>query len=431
MKGKKIVTVLAILLAAAGMLFVQPALAADSECISCHTDASRLMAAYGDSAPSEALAYWAGRSGSKPEPGYMNVLIDPAALKDENHADVACEECHGGDPEAQDVDAAHEGVVKDPSFSNPAVCTDCHEYEQYEKSPHFTAADLTKPVMARAGENFEKLGQAMSGNCLTCHSSCGQCHISRPETVGGGLISGHKFVKNASMDQTCLACHGSRIGDEFTGRIPGLKPDLHYERSGMTCQDCHNQDQMHGADEGEAKGPACLDCHKAIYNADAPNKEAHNLHKGRLSCQVCHSQPYTNCYECHLNPPVDGKASFQASAPQIEFKIGLNPDISESKPEKMVLVRRVPAVKDGFKAFAENGLPNFDQTPYWVPSSPHNIRLKTPQNGDCNNCHGMDNKKLYLLLWDVPAEGRQANRPVIVAPGRIPNPIVKNEEAAE
>jgi len=42
----------------------------------------------------------------------------------------------------------------------------------------------------------------------------------------------------------------------------------------------------------------------------------------------------------------------------------------------------------------------------------HNIQRVTPQNQDCNNCHGQD--ALFLLEVDVDPDELEANRDVIV-----------------
>ncbi|NOR55836.1 MAG: c-type cytochrome [Sulfurovum sp.] len=129
----------------------------------------------------------------------------------------------------------------------------------------------------------------------------------------------------------------------------GVEPDVHFE-AGMHCLDCHKND-MHGdgtsyTSRGDVKGrPQCTDCHDALPNSSTPQ---HNtLHKN-VSCQVCHAQPYQNC-------------------------------------------------------FGKNQMPNFDKYPTWKTIAPHNIRRITPQNSSCQNCHG--NKKLFLQKEDLDENG--------------------------
>jgi hypothetical protein len=187
---------------------------------------------------------------------------------------------------------------------------------------------------------------------------------------------------------------------------------------------------MHGGEKAassryESQGPQCLTCHDGIYAADAPNKEAHSLHKGRVSCQVCHSTAYTNCAQCHLDKDFSQDKYKEWTA----FKIGFNPAPTEARPEKVVTVRHVPVWEGMFdKAGAEGMLPTFAGQPTWKSATPHTIRRQTPQNAKCNNCHGVANMNLYLTRADVPAELRAANRPAMVPPAKIPKPVADKKE---
>jgi thiosulfate/3-mercaptopyruvate sulfurtransferase len=51
--------------------------------------------------------------------------------------------------------------------------------------------------------------------------------------------------------------------------------------------------------------------------------------------------------------------------------------------------------------------------PTWKYTTPHNIQRVTPQNAECNNCHG--NLDLFLTEDDVLPDEVKANETVLVA----------------
>jgi thiosulfate/3-mercaptopyruvate sulfurtransferase len=355
--------------------------------------------------------------------------VDSEFAADENHGELGCHECHGGNPKDPNWKTAHKGVKKDPSYPDPSeTCGDCHEEiaENYKSSLHVTLAPYKKIIHKRAGKDkavLAKLDKAMKTHCYSCHSSCGQCHISRPETVGGGLLDMHLFQKRPPMQLVCTACHGSRIEKEYLGKNKGIPPDIHKQKY-FKCTKCHKAEEMHGDGKDYnnryevQNGPKCLDCHKAIYDEKSKNAKQHQQHKDRVSCQVCHAMPYKNCYKCHVGKDKSGLPFYKTKGSFMAFKIGLNPLRSKKRPEKFVTLRHNPTDKGLFDFYVKNGLPNFDKLPTWKLATPHNIRRQTPQNKTCNSCHG--NKTLYLLRKDVKPVYLKANKGVIVTPDLIP-----------
>lgn len=349
--------------------------------------------------------------------------------EDENHGSIACNDCHGGNPDDPDWKTAHNGIVKDPSYTCPEkTCGECHDHagKNYRNSLHYSLRPFHVNIDKRSNPDKsinKTINTAMNNHCQSCHSSCGQCHISRPESVEGGLLDGHLFQKRPPMKETCTACHGSRIGDEYFGKHKGLKQDIHCQKY-MKCEKCHTADEMHG--DGKAynsrydveNGPKCLDCHKSIYSKKAENRANHLLHKDKVNCNVCHSQSYRNCYSCHVGRDNKGITYFKTKPSTLNFKIGLNPKKSSKKPERFVILRHVPVNKNLFDFYVKDGLTQFDSNPTWKMATPHNIRRKTEQNSSCNNCHG--NNSLFLLEKDVSEEERKANRNVIVPESLIP-----------
>ena len=363
---------------------------------------------------------------------HERVFVDTDFLDDENHGEISCAKCHGGNPESADFKSAHAGVVRDPSFPSAQVCAECHDTstEHYKNSLHHSLAPMRKMIMLRAEDNkgvHAKLNQAFDNHCASCHSSCGQCHISRPTSVGGGLLAGHAFEKTAQDKETCTACHGSRVGNEYFGKSKGCTPDVHRQKAFMKCQKCHTAGEMHGDGKNYQhrldveNGPRCDNCHKDIYTPKGQNKAVHDQHRGKASCQVCHAQPYQNCAGCHVSKSPGGQYYYKLDKHWHDFKIGLNPKRTPRRPEKFVTLRHAPVAPDTFTYYVKNALTNFDQYPTWKPATPHNIRRKTEQNASCNNCHG--NQRLFLREKDVNPKYRKANRPVVVPADAIPKKV--------
>lgn len=341
-------------------------------------------------------------------------------LEDE-HGKVGCVVCHGGDSSAEDKDTAHVGVLADPSEESCAIC---HSEVTLlnETCLHSTLSGYTTVLEARGGDMSEgsTLNEAYENHCSQCHTSCGQCHISRPDDSGGGLLSSHVIKATPSMQYNCTACHGSRVGDEYLGNNEGVVADVHWTQATMTCTKCHGT-ELHGTGETLSSrystvSVECIDCHEDVLTDNNPQ---HQQHADNLQCQVCHSLDYKNCYSCHVALDDEGLA-YRVSDPSVmTFKIGLNPIVSEDRPYKYVVLRHVPIASDTFDFYGTNLLPNFNALSTWKYATPHNIQLHTPQNESCNSCHG--NEDLFLTEDYVNPEELEANRGVIVID--IPDPI--------
>ena len=357
------------------------------------------------------------------------VFVDIDFLKDDPHGEIGCTSCHGGDASNPDWKTAHKAVVRDPSFEKPdSACGNCHEEiaKAAPKSLHYTLAPYWHVLRARMDTTnqttMNKVSEAFSNHCSSCHSSCGQCHISRPNSVEGGFVNGHFFKKRPDMEANCTACHGSRIQHEYMGKNQGFPADLHYTKLNMNCNKCHFAKEMHSA-EGHATSryltdthQKCENCHKdAVLNKSS---KMHNTHLKKVQCQVCHSVAYKNCYGCHVGKDQQGLPFFQVDKTDMDFKIGKNVLQSKDRPYDFVLVRHVPVTPNMFDYYVKNAFPNFNRLPTFKYATPHNIQRKTPQTGSCNNCHG--NKKVFLTKDDVLPDELEANVKVIVRDDEIP-----------
>jgi hypothetical protein len=351
---------------------------------------------------------------------WEKVLVDAGFLTD-LHNVQNCIGCHGGVEGVDDMEVAHEGVVRDPLEDSDRICGICHvdatrhaatslhqNLTGFSTALAVRGADFTDPTMEAACEN----------HCSECHTTCGQCHISRPTYHDGGLVKGHQVKEIASMKDTCLACHGARISNEYQGKNEGVEASVHWLEEGMACFECHEVDHYHGDGTEQANryagapGVLCLDCHT---EADPAQSDilAHSVHNGKLACEVCHvSGPYKSCYSCHVALDDNGSPYYKTDESKLTFEIGRNPIQSDDRPWDYVLVRHVPVVPDTFAFYDGYVLPEFDNAPTWKYATPHNIQRVTPQNQSCTSCHGQS--ELFLTASDVAPEEMAANAVVIV-----------------
>ncbi len=360
---------------------------------------------------------------------YEKVLIDEEFLDEDPHGEIACEACHGGNPKAANWKVAHKGMIPDPTYPNATnACGECHEeiVAKNKTNVHISLSGFSHLVGVRASTDKavrEKVFKGMKTHCFQCHSSCGQCHVSRPDSVEGGFVAGHLFHKTPPMETNCTSCHGSRVEKEYLGKNPGVPGDAHYAKKGMECIACHTGEEMHGMGKNfnhryeVENAPRCENCHQDAASPKAKIK-THRLHRGKVSCHVCHSVTYKNCYNCHVGKDAKGLPYFKTDKSELGFKIGLNPNPNKNRPYKFITVRHIPVSKGTFDFYVKDGLANFDALPNWKMATPHNIQRTTPQTKSCNSCHGK--KELFLLEQDVAPQEREANKKVIVPKDAVP-----------
>ena len=90
------------------------------------------------------------------------------------------------------------------------ICAQCHleATETYAKSLHYSVRGFANSLIDFAGDPnalddiHKGLGEVFNLNCMNCHATCGECHVSRPDSYAGGLIDQHRFFSTPPMDQT-------------------------------------------------------------------------------------------------------------------------------------------------------------------------------------------------------------------------------------
>lgn len=388
---------------------------------------------------------------------WEKVLIDSKVYPETVHGLIECTTCHSGE-ESTDKDTAHLGLVARPSEDSDETCGSCHPYlnKAFETSLHSTQQGYWTDIEARGGHEYDSDLQEMFGNhCASCHTTCGDCHVSQPSSVGGGFIDGHNFNETPSMTRNCTACHGSRVGNEYLGKNEGALGDVHFRQVRMTCVDCHTSNEMHNyssstsvncaqchtdSKEGQAlpinhievggssdadhrydgmQTPKCENCHSSVVSG-TDDIEMHSQHGDQLSCQVCHSVSYSSCDSCHVKLSEEtGNPMFSTEGTYLTFFIGRNTLQSNERPYEYVPVRHIPVDPESYSFYGENLLPNFNALPTWAYSTPHNVQLNTPQNESCNSCHG--NADIFLTIDKVNPDEVEANQDVIIM--EVPAPI--------
>ena len=359
------------------------------------------------------------------------------------HHPLSCQHCHGGQSDGTftSMDEAHAGLITDPSAFGDSGCTVCHDgsdsvgqlrsacdhchadiVTKTTNSLHTTLQGYYTAIEDRGGMLTQDMEIWFDTRCAGCHTTCGQCHVTRPKSVGGGFmlkgginLSSHRFYRTPDMTEQCTACHGTRVGDDYQGVLTGI-PDAHRNR-GWTCLNCHSGAELHG--DGTqynhryevADMPRCEDCHAqdVVVNTAAscgtchqgdqvvvPAAAVHHAHHvadssncshchrpdppavqmPNMQCQTCHSQQYKNCANCH-NHSLSAGHGYDIDTPTIQFKMARNSN--PNRPEyDVTVVRHIPIDPETYANWGLD-LPDFVAKPTWMYSSPHNIQRSTAQ----------------------------------------------------
>lgn len=389
-----------------------------ASCEGCHTNYEHLQKVF--SPDTEAPAGGCGGEAPHYEP-YDRVFMGGEGFesyKKSSHYKVGCVGCHNGTDKTDDKVVAHSGnFLKHPSAEYSTKCSTCHDEitKNFVTSIHNGTGQMRKVAM-RSGlsgaSEFNKLPashkEGYSKNCATCHGTCGNCHVSRPLSGGGGLANGHSFTKTPDMVNVCVTCHISRGGHAYLGIGSGTQPDVHFSSMNYKCTECHTGAELHGdgkpVDQRYAysKLPQCTQCHTKVMTSNT----WHLMHADDFNCQVCHSQNYNNCGSCHVHGEGARVPSYMG------YKIALNPIPDVKKDFKYALVRRTLAAPDNWKEYGVANYSNFEAFPTYNFTTPHNILRWTSRTkvtvGTCySNCHirseegVLINKELYLFESDL------------------------------
>ena len=225
-------------------------------------------------------------------------LGDPArSIKNDIHLSrgLSCNDCHGGDPTADDKVAAKDltkGYLGRPrTMDIPAFCGKCHNDASFMKK--FNPAlrvDQEKEYATSVHGQLLKTGNTQVATCISCHG------VHGIRAVSDALSS----VYPSNVAETCSQCHSdSARMAEFkipTNQFEKYKSSVHakvlYEKqdlSAPTCNDCHGN---HGAAPPGIASVAnvCGQCHARqaeLFRASVHKTAFDN--SGLGECITCHS----------------------------------------------------------------------------------------------------------------------------------------------
>ncbi|HKZ02686.1 MAG TPA: cytochrome c3 family protein [Pyrinomonadaceae bacterium] len=224
---------------------------------------------------------------------------DPArTIKDDVHLSrgLACNDCHGGDPLADDKNAAKDprkGYLGRPrTVDIPAFCGKCHNDASFMKkfNPSLRV-DQEKEYSTSVHGQLLRQGNEKVATCISCHG------VHGIRAVADALSS----VYPSHVAETCAKCHGQEnYMREFgiaTDQYVKYKSSVHakalYERqdlSAPTCNDCHGN---HGAAPPGIASVAnvCGQCH--VRQAELFQASPHKA--------VFDDREWGECVKCHSN----------------------------------------------------------------------------------------------------------------------------------
>ena len=281
---------------------------------------------------------------------YRSGIANTKFASDPIHSTQSCTSCHGGVDGTPDKAAAHAGMTAAPGSS---ACLGCHDQDvSLANGSMHTRLEGYETILSGRGVDFTAGTQSrirFDAQCTRCHAAvssteaaCGQCHIAVPAVASSGagqLVAGHRMSKTPDTANNCSACHGSRVRNEYFGENDALykrnrqysaslvatdgfggttlQPDVH-RTNGMGCDACHPASEMHGAGVapaidryGIAGRVQCETCHASLVGSNAFHTSGH---LSSMACQLCHAQPYKNCFGCHTQMSATSGAYFTSNA---------------------------------------------------------------------------------------------------------------------
>lgn len=209
---------------------------------------------------------------------------------------LSCNDCHGGDPNADDKQAAKDprkGYLGKPKATEiPAFCGKCHNDAYLMKSfnPALRVDQVQEYFTSKHGQLLRS-GEQRVATCVSCHGTHNIRAISDP------LSS----VYPSNVAETCSKCHGdAEYMKGFnipTDQYAKYKGSVHaralYERqdlSAPTCNDCHGN---HGATPPGITSVAnvCGQCH--VRQAELFRASPHKA--------IFDQMQLGECIRCHNN----------------------------------------------------------------------------------------------------------------------------------
>ncbi len=225
--------------------------------------------------------------------------------------EVACTDCHGGDPAAVKVEAAHSGRFRGiPKRRDiPSLCSSCHSDVARMRGYNIPTDQYALYRTSRHGRLLEK-GDEKVAVCTDCH---GAHEILPPDDPSSSVYS-------RNIPKTCGRCHSDPArmspygleSDPVADFAASVHGKLLREKGNLSAPDCT---RCHGAHGAAPPGVGdvdrvCGQCHKTTraYFLEGPHKKAMDT-AGLPECASCHDHHKilpaeigmldTVCLKCH------------------------------------------------------------------------------------------------------------------------------------
>jgi hypothetical protein len=227
---------------------------------------------------------------------------------------VACADCHGGDPTTPDPNrsmASAAGYIGAPDKASiPALCGSCHANVDLMRQFDLPTDQLNKYRESQHGQLLAK-GDRNVATCFDCHDGhatreindpgtsvypfnvpalCARCHADAALIKPYGIpinqddlfkssVHGIALLKNQDLRApSCATCHGTH----------GAAPPG-FEQVANVCGSCHNATQEYFLKSKHASvpgGPECVTCH-GQHDAETPSDKMFTGNAPR-QCGQCH-----------------------------------------------------------------------------------------------------------------------------------------------
>jgi hypothetical protein len=225
---------------------------------------------------------------------------------------IHCADCHGGDPTARDLPAAHRGrfIGKPGKVATARLCGSCHSDPNKMRQYGIPTGELAEFRTSRHGQLLLLKNDPNAPTCTDCHGThtifppddarsqvypanipgtCARCHSDaklmgkynlRTDQFAQYRASAHGvalYHKQNFATPTCVGCHGAHSA---------LPPQV--TEIASVCARCHQLVGQefgggpHGAAARAGKMPGCLACHS--------NHGTHRVPPDSIAavCQKCH-----------------------------------------------------------------------------------------------------------------------------------------------
>lgn len=282
---------------------------------------------------------------------------------------IRCHDCHGGNPQATERPAAHQGrFVGSPNkIQIVQLCASCHSDANQMRQYGLASDQLAEFRTSRHGQLL--LGQRNfdAPTCTDCHDA----HmILRPEDARSG-------VHPTNIPATCARCHGderlmakygipTNQGELYRRGAHGIAVLDKHNFSAPTCVGCHGS---HGALPPQVTEIAhvCARCHVLLGSVFYAGPHGTPARTGKLpGCLGCHSNHGTErvpperiaegCLKCHPT----GSAPAQRGADIEADVVRATEEIHAAREAIQELVRQGRPVRDarfryqvGFTAYKQ------------------------------------------------------------------------------